>query len=272
MINLTNEEIRLTERAHYYMQLSAYFTELVDLPGVRFAFTNRLTDTWYNQAYDIDWDPDNSNELYKQIERVCVDRDRAPCLYLSPACRPSNLEEIVKKSGLVEFETEAWMFLPLDLDTSGIQKADILVEEVSLESNFDEFADVYRRGLPGDDVESYIESVRVGLRYAPPGVDVRYLLARVNGNQAGMLSILTVGECSGIYAVATLPEYQRRGVARALTFEASQIARRNRSSYFFLQTVVGDEGEQAFGRIGFETVFTRTGYTTAAEARSIAHG
>lgn len=270
---LSRDEIRLTERAHYMMQLSAYFSELVDRPGVRFAFTHRFSDTWYNQAYDLDWPSGTLEHLVRLISDICRERDRATCMYTSPASLPINLDEQLKKYGLVNFEDEAWMFLPVELWGLPQKPSRSMIKVVTVDNtNLDDFSFVYRNGLPGPEVEGYIAAVRDGLRYAPPGVDVRYLIAYIDGQPVGILSILTTLACSGIYAVATLPAFQRQGVARKLIEAAGAIAKANRSRYLFLQTVCGDDGEQAFGRIGFETLYVRRGYTTAEIAESIQHG
>lgn len=275
MISLTYEEIRLVERNHYYMQLSAYFTELIDLPGVRYAFTSRLSDTWYNQAYDVDWMDLDPSDLVASLSEVCDSKNRAPCVYTSPANRPADVAQLIEEQGLSKFEEESWMFLPLDEESSlGLHRHEptIVIHDVSLDEHLTDFANVYRRGLPGPEVEDYVAAVINGLRYAPPGVDVHYLLAFLGDEAVGMLSLLSCNGMSGIYAVATVEQFRRRGVARSLVRRGVELARGKASQYLFLQTETGAEAEEAFHRIGFETAFRRSGYTTPAVVASLSHG
>ena len=268
---LNHDEIRLTERAHYHMQLSGYFSELVDFPGIRFAFTNRLADTWYNQAYDIDWTHRSDADLGAVIAQRCASRDRAACVYISPANKPKNIATVLKQSGMVPFEDEAWMFFPMTSTLSESNES-ITIRDVGTNDGLSDFCEVYRHGLPGPEVENYIHAARDGFRYAPAGVDVRYLVAYIDGQPAGIMSVLSALGCSGIYNVATVPQFRRKGVARSLARHAVQIAHAYASKYLFLQTVSGDESEHAFSRLGFTTAYTRIGYTTPDVVASLTHG
>lgn len=272
---LKPDEIRLAERAHYSMQLSAYFSELVDLPGVRFAFADKLTDTWYNQAYDVDWRNRDLAQLGRTVQTMCESRRRAPCIYLSPASLPETTERYIEdKLGLVRFEEEAWMFHSSEPSSprKNSSSTRVHIVEATLDEHFPDFVHVYRHGLPGPEVEAYIAAVTDGLRYAPATVDVHYLLAYLGDDPAGMLSILSTNGCSGIYAVATLEPFRQQGVARALVEAGLAIADANASRYVFLQTVAGEESEETFQHMGFETLFTRPGYTTTEIAEGIEHG
>lgn len=269
---LDETTIRCAERAHYYMQMSAYFTKLQDGAGARFAFTSRLSDTWYNQAYDIDWTDRPIDDLVPFVSEVCQSEHRAPCIYLSPASRPVGIESVLESNGWAKFEDEAWMFYDLT-GPSDESDVDLRVSIKTVDiADFDDFEFVYRNGLPGPDVEQYVESVRAGLRYTPPGIETRYFLAYCDTTPVGMLSLLSFGEMSGIYAVATLDAYRGKGVARQLVRHARHHAQRRNSRHLFLQTVAGEESEEAFSHIGFETKFVRAGFTTAALVDELEHG
>ena len=102
--------IRECERAHYFMQLSSYFSELTDLPFVSFAYTKYVTDTWYNQAYNInytalDFTQAKFEEILKTCESFLSERNREACFYLTPATLPSNFGQLLEKQGYGIFAT-----------------------------------------------------------------------------------------------------------------------------------------------------------------------
>jgi len=264
--------IRESERVHYIMQLSSYFSELTDLPGVRFSYTYRFTDIWYNQAYDIEWTSDIKS-LKTVVEEYLAKRDRLPCIYTSPATEPENIGKLLEDLGYGMFEEEAWMFYNFDENKKAYTiPDDISITEVKTEQDLEIFAEVYRKGLPGPEVEDYVEACLEGFKYKPPLVNIWYFIAKYQGAPAGMISLLTLGKYAGIYAVATIEEFQKKGIVRALNWVACALAEKVGCKYAFLQTVKGEDSELVFEKLGYETLFIREGYTTKQVIADLEHG
>jgi len=264
--------IRESERAHYIMQLSSYFSELTDRPGVRYAYTHRLQDIWYNQAYDITWEKDDIDELVLDVEKFLKEHDRLPCFYLTPATEPNNLGKLLEEKGYGKFEDEAWMFFDFNVYNEIKDKLNnITISEISV-NNLDVFSDIYRKGLPGPEVEKYIDAVVDGFCYKPPLVDIWYYIAYYSNEPAGMISLLKVGKYAGVYAVATIEKYQKKGIATALNSHVVKIAKQVGAEHIFLQTVVGEESEEIFGKMGYKTIYVREGYTTKEAISDLEHG
>jgi len=272
-MNISNSLIRESERAHYIMQLSSYFSELTDLPGVRFAFTHLFTDIWYNQAYDINWSADKFDQLISTVEDYCKRRDRFPCLYLTPASKPDEIRDILKARGYDKFEDEAWMFYDFEENKKPYSMPkEISISEVSSDKDLEIFAEVYRQGLPGPEVEKYIQATIDGFHNKPPLVDIRYFVAFYEREPASMLSFLKVEQYVGIYAVATIGKFQKKGLARALNRHAAGLAENMGAKYMFIQTVVGEDSETGFNKLGYKTWYVRDGFTTKDVISSLEHG
>lgn len=275
-MTLDNSTIRECERAHYLMQLSCYFSELTDLPGVRFAYTHRLSDIWYSQAYDIEWtsdSPDDIERLVKTIEDYLSRRDRLPCIYLSPATKPSNLASLLEDRNYGKFEAESWMFYDLAENNKPYTPPnDISIIQVSSDADWQLFSEVYRKGLPGPEVDKYIGAVIEGYKFAPPLVNLWYFVAKRQGQPAGMISLVTMGQYAGVYAVATVEEHRRNGVAKTLLRHVGKIAENAGCKYVFLQTVVEGDAEEVFKRSGYKTLFIRDGFTTKDVIKDLEHG
>jgi GNAT superfamily N-acetyltransferase len=272
-MNINNTLIRESERSHYIMQLSSYFSELTDLPGVRFSYTHLFTDIWYNQAYDINWNSEDFDQLIRTIEGYCKNRDRLPCIYLTPASKPDKIQEFLKERDYDKFENEAWMFYDFAENKKPYaMPKEITINEVQSDKDLEVFSEVYRQGLPGPEVEKYIQATIDGLRNKPPLVDIRYFVASYEGEPASMLSLLKIGHYAGIYAVATVEKFQQKGMARALNRHAATLAKDMGAKYMFLQTVVGEDSETVFKKLGYQTWYEREGFTTKEVISSLEHG
>ena len=264
------------ERAHYLMQLSSYFSELTDLPGVSYSYTNLVTDTWYNQAYNIrelssEHLAISCEDILSVSKQYFADRKRETCFYLTPDS--SDFERFLEDHGFISFDEEAWMFFDFDRVDELFSKgnSDISIKEVN-ESSLDDFKEVYYRTLPGPEVKEYVQCVINGFISCPSFVEIKYYLAYVGDVAVGMLSLLSMGKYSGLYAVAVEKQHQNKGICRALATEAVKQCRTNGTEYLFLQTGNGEESQKVFERLGFSTQFVRKGYVSKAVADEMQHG
>lgn len=265
--------VRQTERAHYLMQLGSYFSELADRPGVRFATTHKFADTWYNQAYDVACTEDEAAGVILTVTEYLQKRHRLPCIYLTPAVTPPSFAKILEESGFGEFEREAWMFYDFAENTRPSDGPKSLsIRPVSSREDLEAFAYVYRDGFPGPEVEDYIAAAIDGFRRQSPLVDIFFCLAYCEGEPAGIISRYRLGKYAGVYDVATVEKFRTRGVARALTRHVGRQAKDLGCECVFLQTVVGDVGEKAFAKLGYETRYVRHGYTTKEAIATLDHG
>lgn len=82
-----------------------------------------------------------------------------------------------------------------------------------------------------------------------------------NGTAVASASVLMTGRVAGLYAVATLPEFQRRGFGEAMVRHAAHWAGQTRQAELLvLQST--REGEPLYRRLGFHTVTHFTVYAT----------
>lgn len=265
--------VKACERSHYLMQLGTYFTELVDLTSVRLAHTSYLADQWYNQAYDIMIQPgEDTDRVIKAVEEHFLARDRAPFFYLTPSTSPENFADILIARGYVLADEEAWMFYNgLANERPETAPNGITVTPVTTESEFKIFTDLYAEGLPGPEVRNYIREVADSFHFSPGAVRIVHYFACFEDAPAGIVSWFGLGKYAGVYDVATIEKYQRKGIMTALVSRAVQDAQSQGAKHVFLQTGKGDDSEAALRRVGFQTEFVRLGYV-AQEYYTEEHG
>jgi ribosomal protein S18 acetylase RimI-like enzyme len=85
--------------------------------------------------------------------------------------------------------------------------------------------------------------------------DQSFYIGRLDGKPAGVTLLLITGEIAGIYAVATLPEYRKKGVSTALLNRAVGDARARGCTVISLQVSQGSYAQKLYRSLGFENVF-----------------
>ncbi|MFI5843274.1 GNAT family N-acetyltransferase [Catenuloplanes sp. NPDC051500] len=104
-------------------------------------------------------------------------------------------------------------------------------------------------GLPEDALDLVTER-EAG--YRPPRGTLVRLAGRMDGRTVSTTSVLIDGDVAGLFCVATLAAYQRRGIASALTAVALRTARDAGARVITLQA--SSQGEPVYQRAGFRTV------------------
>jgi GNAT superfamily N-acetyltransferase len=117
------------------------------------------------------------------------------------------------------------------------------------------FAVSDRRVSPDDAVPGAVGAIGEVMRqFLHPDV-VRYV-ARVDGVPAAAgLSFVTAGVL-GIFGTATVPEFRRRGLQRALVARAMRDAR-GKAQMVIATTEPGSVSQRTFERLGFRVLYTR---------------
>lgn len=83
------------------------------------------------------------------------------------------------------------------------------------------------------------------------------LLAEVDGVPVGVASLVRTGDkIAGIYSVATLAEFRRRGVATALSLRCIEAYQETDDEVLTLQVVHGSDAQRLYEKLGFETSYT----------------
>jgi ribosomal protein S18 acetylase RimI-like enzyme len=85
-----------------------------------------------------------------------------------------------------------------------------------------------------------------------------FYLGIVSGQPVATLHLLCDGATAGIYAVATLRAFRRRGIASAMIARAVADARAAGCDLICLSTDAGGAAERLYERLGFERAFEST--------------
>lgn len=83
----------------------------------------------------------------------------------------------------------------------------------------------------------------------------RFYVGRYENVPAGVVLTVSADGITGIYAVATKPEFRKKGISTALMKRAAQDAAREGSEALTLQVVRGSYAEAFYKKLGFVTAF-----------------
>lgn len=181
-------------------------------------------------------------------------------VYISSACRPSDLPERLSRHGFVrQEEKEAWMVLEhlssfeVPSPSPGIAVKIITEEEVLV------FADVFLRafGMPADFVPLMAQLMKHSVEL--PGV--YHYIAWRDEKPVGTCSLLCHGSFGVLGSAGVLPTIRGKGTATNLAIEAVTEAKRQGVETLMLQTTANTLLERLLRISGFKKVFTRTCYT-----------
>lgn len=174
--------------------------------------------------------------------------DGEPAVELTPLDRPATVRRHLQRRRLTLSARQHW------LTFAGPRIAGALNEQVQVRrADVDDartFADILGGG------ERWLR--RLALSTTLTAMHERgnaFYLALVEGVAAGCVHLLSTESSAGIYALATLRAYRRRGVARALLARAIEDARGAGCDVIALSTAAESAAERLFVALGFTPAF-----------------
>lgn len=89
------------------------------------------------------------------------------------------------------------------------------------------------------------------------GLTGQTFLAEIGGVPVGVAALVRPGDSiAGIYSVATVPEFRRRGVATALSLKCIEAYQDTTDQVLTLQVASRSDAQRLYEKLGFETAYT----------------
>lgn len=205
------------------------------------------------------------DSLVEEIVEIYRARHVAPTVYLSPACRPQNLERDLSVRGFRRIPgEEAWLTLTLT-PSRVLPKVRTGTEVCAISAGeAEDFAKVFLTafGMPEDfsPALASLLSPSIGLP------NTYHYMAVADGAFIGTCSLLVHSEFAILGSAGVIPSRRRTGAAMNLAIAAIAEARDQGAETVLLQTAAGTPLERLLRISGFTRAFTRVGYTLDHEA------
>jgi ribosomal protein S18 acetylase RimI-like enzyme len=171
--------------------------------------------------------------------------------WVGPADRPADLGARLEAAGLAASEGELAMSAALDapLPDAAPGSAELAIERVTTAAQLADFAAVNAANWspPDANVVGFYAAAAAAL--LSPESPFRYFVGRAAGEPAATLELAIGGGVGGIYNVATLERFRRRGYASAMMHNALEEARAEGLPAAVLQA--SPDGVGVYSRQGF---------------------
>ena len=202
----------------------------------------------------------NIDSLLDEITERFRSRDRTATIFVSPACTPGNLGDLLTERGfLLQKGQEAWMVVE-DLQ-------DVAIPQPSPK--------VHVRQIASDEAltvaQIFVTAFDIPVAFAPgmaqlltpsmglPGV--HHYIALVDDRPVGTCSLLRHGTYGVLGSAGVVRACRGTRVATSLASRAATDARQNGVTTLMLQTAAGTTLERLLRISGFRRAFTRVCYT-----------
>jgi len=169
--------------------------------------------------------PRDADVRIAHVARLFRTRKLPATWWIGPSSTPRDLAQRLRRAGFEPEEELPWMTRELDGPVVAATVPGLVIERVNDPVEQRIFLDVMQAGFDmPDSVRRELHRSASIMGYAPNAPWVRFL-GRVDGRAVGSSGLMHFGGVAGIYNVATVPEYRRRGIAAAMTAAAMEHGR-----------------------------------------------
>lgn len=251
------------ERANYAaMQPMVEVTpgmELIIRPDVLLISNPALPMPDANHACLLQTTSEAAPALMDEITAYFRSKGVMPTVYLSPACKPANLDELLTARGFTrQAEQEAWAILE-GKEAVRLAGPSPQVEVRCIdEEDADIFADVFLRAFefPSDFVPLMAGALRPSMHLE----NVRHYVAFTDGKPVGVCTRLSYQNMVIFGSAGILPVRRGRKVLETMMHTLYDDAVSLKAEVGLLQTTAGGLFQRFLHIIGWETMFIRTCY------------
>lgn len=203
--------------------------------------------------------PQTADALIAEVSAYFRSKGLPATVFISPACTPADLPARLTAQGFVRQEAEeAWIALEHLLAFDIPAPFPHVVVEPVTPDNVHTFAEIFLTAfdLPVD-FAAYMAQLLTPSLNLPT---IHHYLALIDGQPAGVMSLLRYEDFGVFGSGGVLPAYRKHGVATNLTIQAAADAKAHGVDTLMGQTKAGTPLERLLRISGFRRVFTRTCY------------
>jgi GNAT superfamily N-acetyltransferase len=193
--------------------------------------------------------PDDAESAVRSIESTLRRNGRDPYIFLQKMRKYASVAKTLRKG----YEIVDGMSV-MELKTPSFKTNSEVRIEVVDDGNVREWCEAYLLAFYGD--KKLIIPVERITRRIMRGKQATLLLARYRGATAGTTAIYRKGGLSGAYCVGTKPQFRNLRVATTL-LEFVYSDSRDDWNRFVLQTMLSDEAESLYLKLGFKRVYLK---------------
>ena len=232
-------DLQRAERAHYELQSKLYMPHRRNLGKATLFLSDAFSEPEWNHVALVDVSEEEVDRFLDTAQHAFQGTGLPPTVAVGPGSRPTNLAQLLESKGYCRSFRHTWLFDPggpKPLDRPAI--SDFQIRRVETEDEMRSFLDIYDTVFEKGSLTSECRKSLASSRHRP---GVIHLLATSKGAPAGIASWIHQdgihqNGVAGLYNLAVLPSFRRRGLGRELTCHRIAEARKLGCSLIFLQT------------------------------------
>lgn len=219
---------------------------------LRFAggVTGRANSVWPNEEHGTL----SAQEKIAAVERLYAERGLAPRFQITPAAQPANLDDLLAQTGY-ERISPTFVQLASIADIMQYTTPLRLLPHLLIEGSEEFDDDWFHLYVTAEEVDEHAATMRAAIlrKIVPPRLFVQ---ATIDGAPAAVgLGVVDDGWL-GVFCMSTLPDFRRRGAARAILRTLAIWAQMNDATRVYLQVTQPNTTAQAlYMNAGFTTVY-----------------
>lgn len=227
------------------------------------SWINCAPSRWPNTIFAANFSAEDADERIRFVKDHIRDGSAPNNWSTGPSTRPADLETRLAREGFERTWTTAGMGMELfELKSDFEKPRGLEVEIVSDDRALRDWARVVALGLFGC-AESEVDNFYMLMKTVADCDRLELYLARQDGQPAGSAtSYFSSDGIVGIYHVATLPEFRRRGIGRSVTLAPLLTPRALGARAAILQATAA--GESVYRQLGFRTICALGRYRLAS--------
>ncbi len=206
----------------------------------------------FNFACKVDAGDTSKEELLDYVVETFRAGGLTPHFQLWSITRPSDFSVDLWQRGFQEdgeLDVMVWKKPPTVAPPAGVR-----VRSASGAAEMEAAVEIVLRGF--DFPLEWKDVLTSSMSLEPGDVRGETFVAEVDGAPAGVASLVRTGDkIAGIYSVATLPAFRRRGAATALSLRCIEAFRQTGDEVLTLQVFHGSDAQRLYERLGFETAY-----------------
>jgi GNAT superfamily N-acetyltransferase len=228
----------------------AAFSKRPMVTGPRISWVNFAPSPWAGSIFNANFPADGAGEGIRFVkDQIRV--GNAPRMWRTgPSTRPEDLESILVREGFQKRWDTAGMGIELsDLRSDFEPPPGLEIETVADDPGLRDWARVVAHGLfgcPESDADHFYELMRT----AKGCGRLEFFLGRYDNRPAASSASFLLDGIAGIYFVATLPEFRKKGIGRSITLAPLRKAHDSVAHAAILQASA--LGEPVYKRLGFQ--------------------
>ena len=212
----------------------------------------------FNFACKVDAGDTSKDEVIDYVVDTFRSKGLTPHFQLWSITRPSDFGVDLWQRGFQEdgeLDVMVWKKPPVGSPPDGVR-----VRAASTDEDMAAAVDIVLEGF--DFPPAWKDVLASSPSLEPDDIHGQTFLGEVDGQIAGVAALVRTGDkISGIYSVATRPEFRRRGVASAISRRCIEAYAKTGDEVLTLQVFHGSDAQRLYEKLGFEQAYTLALYS-----------